>query len=224
MNRVFKALVVDDHPLFAQATKQLLEKVDRIQVIGAVGTGKACMDFIRTNEPDIVFLDYQLPDQTGSKIAEQIKEYRPSIHVVIFTGFDIADLMNHFIELKVSGVISKESSESTIINMVHCILDDHTMVPLSLFRQMRLNSTNQTVETLLTEDEVHIMTLIVKGDTHEQVAEQIHISKRSVDNYLKKIYEKLGVGSKVQAIEKFIQSKYYTELLRGSMLETTDRN
>lgn len=58
------------------------------------------------------------------------------------------------------------------------------------------------------------MSMVVKGYTHEQIAERIFMSKRSVDNYLKKIYDKLGVSSKTRAIEKFVQSHYYQELLR----------
>jgi DNA-binding NarL/FixJ family response regulator len=57
--------------------------------------------------------------------------------------------------------------------------------------------------------------MLVRGATHEQIANEIYVSKRSVDNYLKKIYEKLEVKSKVQAIEKFVQSKYYTDSIRG---------
>ncbi|WP_127582885.1 response regulator transcription factor [Paenibacillus koleovorans] len=215
MSKMMKVLVVDDHPLFAQATKQLLERIDRIEVVGVAGSGQLCIEAIQTTRPDIVFLDYQLPDQFGTEIAAKIKQEFPHIHIVIFTGKDINDLMNNFLELQVSGILSKESSEQTIIQLVQCIMNNHTMIPLSLFYQLRRVSKKPTVEAILTLDEVQIMSMLVKGETHEQIASQIHISKRSVDNYLKKIYQKLGVQSRIQAIEKFVQSDYYLHSLKG---------
>ncbi|UUZ86630.1 helix-turn-helix transcriptional regulator [Paenibacillus sp. P26] len=57
----------------------------------------------------------------------------------------------------------------------------------------------------MTEDEMHIMMLVTQGSTNEQIAKDIHMSKRSVDNYLKKIYDKLGVRARAQAVERFLQ-------------------
>ncbi|RAV15531.1 response regulator transcription factor [Paenibacillus contaminans] len=207
MSESVKVLVVDDHPLVAQATKQLLEQIERVEVVGMAGTGQACLEFLENSQPDIVFLDYQLPDHPGTYVTEAIKSRFPNIHVVIFTGKDIGDLVNSFLELKVSGIISKESGETTILNAFRCLLDGQTAIPISMFQQMRMFNPRAAGETLLTAEELTIMNLIIGGDTHEQIATKIHMSKRSVDNYLKKIYEKLGVKSKAQAIEKFVQSK-----------------
>jgi DNA-binding NarL/FixJ family response regulator len=84
-----------------------------------------------------------------------------------------------------------------------------------MYRQMRLIAGDAPLELALTQDEVLIMSMLVSGATHEQIANEIYVSKRSVDNYLKKIYDKLEVKSKVQAIEKFVQSKYYLDAYRG---------
>lgn len=208
------ALVVDDHPLFARATQQILEQVDCIREVGVVGSGTSCLEYIDKHPPDLVFLDYHLPDQPGSEVAEQIKLRCPDIHIIIFSGVDLSDMFNNLVEIGVSGIISKESSESTIKHMIYSVIDNHTMLPLSLFHQARLYTGSSPSDVVLTLDEVNIMNMIVNGFTHEQVAERIHVSKRSVDNYLKKIYDKFSVKTKVQAIEKFVQSKYYADSAR----------
>jgi two-component system competent response regulator ComA len=203
-----KVLVVDDHPLVAQATKQLLEQIEEVEVIGIAGNAKQCMDFVLSHQPELVFLDYQLPDQMGSKVAEQIKEKFPHIHVVIFTGINVTDMINQFIDVKVSGILSKESSESVITSLVKCIIEGHTVLPLSLFHQMKMTEQQDAMEQILTSDELTIMELMVKGSTQDQIAEVIHVSKRSVDNYLKRIYKKLGVKSRVQAIQTFVLNEH----------------
>jgi two-component system competent response regulator ComA len=209
MNQGIKTIIVEDHPLMATATKAILEQIEGIEVVGIASSGRAAIELIGTNQTDLVFLDYHLPDGFGTQVVKDIKARFPHTHIVIFTGIDITGIYNHLLELGVSGIISKGSSEATIRNMVGCILDNHTMIPLSLYRQMRFHTTVPVPEALLTNDEIQIMSLIVSGATHDYIAEQIHASRRSVDNYVRKIYDKFGVKSRVQAIEKFVKSKYH---------------
>lgn len=210
MNKVMKTLVVDDHPLVADATKALLDSIDGIEVIGVVRNAEQCMEQVSLHEPGLVFLDYLIPGESGLDVAAQIKERYPDIHIVIFTGVELKGIYKKSIQLGVSGVLSKESSEQTIRNMVHCILDDHTMLPLSLYRHVEFGGEHAQEYFQLDEDELLMMNMLVKGATHEQIAERIHFSRRTVDNYLRKIYEKLGAKSRVEAMEKFIKSPYYS--------------
>ncbi|SDC06690.1 two-component system, NarL family, competent response regulator ComA [Paenibacillus sp. UNCCL117] len=211
MSEMIKALVVDDHPLVANATKTLLEDMGHIKVIGTVPTARQCMEQASLYQPDLVFLDYHLPDQPGTEVAAWLKSRYPAIHIVIFTGVELTGILDKLIEIRVSGVLSKESGEHTIRNMVSCILDGHTMLPLSIYHRMQMNSGYAPEDERLEEEEILMMNLMVKGATHEQIAARIHMSKRTVDNYLRKIYAKLGVKSRVEALEKFITSKYYTQ-------------
>jgi two-component system, NarL family, competent response regulator ComA len=211
MNKVIRALVVDDHPLFAKATKAILQEIEHIEVIGTAGNGKDCLEMVRIHQPELVFLDYYLPDQLGSQVARMIKRQSPQTHIVIFTGVEVSKIFNKLIEAGVSGVISKGSSESTIRNMVNCIMDHHTAVPLSFFHKMKIVEDNMSSQLELTHDEVQIMSLLVGGFTHEQIGEKIHLSKRTVDNYLKRIYDKMGIKTRAQAVEQFVQSDYYQE-------------
>ncbi|WP_159887477.1 response regulator transcription factor [Paenibacillus puerhi] len=211
MSEAIKALVVDDHPLVANATKALLEEVDRVEVIGTVPTARECMEQASLYVPDLVFLDYHLPDQSGMEVAAWLKNRFPGMHIVIFTGVELTGILDKLIEIRVSGVLSKESSERTIKNMVNCILDGHTMLPLSIYHRMQMNTGYAPEDERLEEEEILMMNLMVKGATHEQIAARIHMSKRTVDNYLRKIYAKLGVKTRVEAFEKFITSKYYTQ-------------
>jgi two-component system competent response regulator ComA len=211
MNKVIRTLVVDDHPLFAKATKAILEEIEHLEVIGTVGSGKDCLEMVRIHQPELIFLDYYLPDQLGSQVARMIKSEFPKTHIVIFTGVEVSKIFNKLIEAGVSGVISKGSSESTIKNMVNCILDNHVAVPLSYFHKMRMVEDQMSKQLELTHDEVQIMFLLVGGFTHEQIGEEIHLSKRTVDNYLKRIYDKMGIKTRTQAVEQFVQSDYYQE-------------
>lgn len=210
MSHVMKTLVVDDHPLVANATSALLDSIDRIEVVSVVSNGPQCMEQIALHQPRLVFLDYHLPGQSGMEVAAQIRHVYPDTYIVLFTGVELKGLYQKSIELGLSGVLSKEAGPQTIKNMVNCILDGYTMVPLSVYRHIQLNGAFGHEDGVLNGEEQFIMNLVVKGATYEQIAEQIHTSKRTVENYLRKIYEKLGARSKVEALEKYIKSPYYS--------------
>ena len=144
-----------------------------------------------------------------------IKKQSPQTHVVIFTGVEVSTIFNKLIEAGVSGIISKGSSETTIKNMVQCIMDNHVAVPLAFFQKMRIVEDQLDNQLELSHDEVQIMTLLVNGFTHEQIGEKIHLSKRTVDNYLKRIYDKMRIKTRTQAVEQFVQSHYYQESDEG---------
>lgn len=204
-----KAIVVDDHPLMAQATRYMLERMERIEVVGVAHDGQTCLALAEAKQPDLVMLDYQLPDQLGTQIVEGLKQIVPQAHVVIFTGMDIVDLIQPLLELRVSGIIPKETSETTLKYMIACILDDQMVLPREVFYKMKLAAATGTDLSNLTEEEVLIMSMMVKGATYEHIAETIHVSKRSIDNYLRKIYDKMEVQNRIQAIERFVQSRFY---------------
>ncbi|MCD9024163.1 response regulator transcription factor [Cohnella silvisoli] len=211
MTKTIKAIVVDDHPLMAEATKQLLEQMDRIQVVGVAYDGRTCIELVEAYNPELIFLDYQLPDQSGTKLTEHIKRISPHAHIVIFTGVDVSDLVHKLLELRVSGIISKGTSEKTLKHMVACILDNHIVLPHSIFYKIKLSSPDASNPALLTDEEVRMMSMMVSGATYDQIAETIHVSKRSVDNYLRKIYDKLGVQNRIQAIRRFVQNRQDNE-------------
>ncbi|WP_270172521.1 response regulator [Paenibacillus sp. SYP-B4298] len=84
-----KTLIVDDHPLVADATRALLDSIDRIEVIGVVSNGPQCMEQIALHQPGLVFLDYHLPGQSGMAVAAQIRRDYPHTYIVLFTGGEL---------------------------------------------------------------------------------------------------------------------------------------
>jgi two-component system competent response regulator ComA len=208
MNKQSKILIVDDHPLMAEATSSTLKQIDGVQIVGIAGNAKQCLELMDLHVPDIVFLDFNLPDQYGDEVAKIIKGKSSSTHLVIFSGIELSHLYNHLIGLEVSAVISKESSGTLIKSLVTLLMENFTVVPVPVFHKMRVSSGNLHQTDLLDDDEVNMMTMIVQGLTNEQMADEVHMSKRTVDNYVRKIYEKLGVKSRAQAVDKFNQFKH----------------
>jgi len=204
MKKPYQILIVDDHPMVASGTKAALEQMNNIRIIGIAPTGEACMKYVTEYTPDLVLLDYNLPDQNGYELTKQILAFNSDIQVIIFTGMPYTTMYNELLDIDVSGIVSKESSEEQLRNVVKCIMYGQVVIPMSIFKQLRLHRLG-TGQGGLTEQETFIMSLVVEGKPHEQIGELLFTSKRSIDNYLKKIYEKLGAQNRSQAIQKFTQ-------------------
>jgi two-component system competent response regulator ComA len=206
MKKTWHLLIVDDHPMVSVGTKTILEQMDMISEVGIAKNGQVCKTYVQQYKPDIVLLDYNLPGENGYQILQQIKSIDQDIQVVIFTGVDVAPMYNELLELGVSGVMTKNASDEQIKNMIRCVIEGQTVIPLDLYRQLRLTKTHSGIMDL-TPQEKHLMSLVVDGYTHDQIAKVEFISKRTVDNYLKKIYSKLEAKSRVQAVEKYLAMK-----------------
>lgn len=208
-NNIRTALVVDDHPVMMEALRDILAEMDGFEVVATAPNGAACLEECKRHQPDLVFLDYNLPDELGSEVARKILRLHPKTHIVIFTGVDVMPFYNELLEIGVSGVMSKADSTATIADMIRSILDNRTLIPISVYHQLRMKGESDAGEPELTDDEIQIMKLVVRGATLDQIADAIHVSKRSVDNYLKKAYAKLQVKTRYEAIERFIRSRYH---------------
>jgi two-component system competent response regulator ComA len=216
LSHEIKILIIDDHPAMALGIQYLLEQDKRIKVLGIAVSGKEGIEMAERLLPTVVVLDLNLPDDTGIHIAAVIKEQNPSIHVIIHTGYEYAPYFNRLIESGVSGILNKSASPQDILEMIHMVIRGHTILPLSIFRQVQLqlpDNIKHYWEADLTETELKILSMVTSKFTNSKIASIIHVSESSVENYLKKIYGKLGVKSKAEALVKITNDDRFQSIL-----------
>ncbi|GKS12815.1 DNA-binding response regulator [Paenibacillus chitinolyticus] len=201
MKEEISVVIVDDHPVMAEATKQIVEQIEGLKVIGFATNGHQGMDMVDLYQPNLVLLDYQLPDHSGISVAKWIKDTFPSMKIVMLTGLDVIDLVAPLTDIGVHGIISKEKEAPVIKRLIECILDNQLVLPHETLT--RLIADPEIDPNQLTQDETKIMELASAGDTSSQIADKLFVSKRSIDNYMSAIYRKLAVRSKAEAIAVF---------------------
>lgn len=205
---VIHVLLIEDHPAMGYGTKMLLEQNPNIQVIGIAETGAKGLSMVEQYKPAIVFLDFYLPDTTGKELARVLKEKYPTIHIVVFTGYDYVPFFNELVQAGVSGIMTKSATPKQLARMIESILNGETVVPLSIFRQIHLNEYQEQKnhrDMGLTEKEKKILSMVAQGYTNAQIAKDICVSTRSVEYYLTKIYGKLNVNSRAEAVEIYVR-------------------
>lgn len=198
-------LIIDDHKLVASGTKQLLKRAGfEAESLFSVDQLQEAM---RKTPYDVFLVDWNLPGTNGLQVAEKIIKEASKAKIIIYTGFDqeIPPVFDELIDEGISGVISKSSSIETLTTSIRAVICGQAVFPLGLVKEMRKrNRLLKEVENHFDQQEIEIMKELTEGKTNQLIAAQLHISQRTMEYQLKKIYGKLDVHSREEAC-KMIQ-------------------
>lgn len=196
-------LHVDDHPSVALGTKFMLEKEENFQV-ESVTSGKKALELIKERAFDIFIFDLKMPEMNGHELAEKVIEINPEAKILIYTGYEIAPYFNELFTTGVVGFLSKTDSEEQVIQTIRSVLDNNAIIPISLISQLRkidLKSAN-SFENPLNAEETNLLRYIEEGKTTKEIADIIHKSTRTIEYQLTKVFKKLNVNSRKEAVKQ----------------------
>ncbi|WP_145329042.1 response regulator transcription factor [Paenibacillus xylanexedens] len=207
MKKVWQVVIIDIHPTSMLGTKLILEEQQDLTVRGMTSTGTEGLELVSMHKPDLILMDYRLPEGQADQYIAQIKGLSNETHIIILTDEDNVKLFRYLMSLGASGMLSKQASPSQLIHLISGLREGYVSIPMSWLNSEDWGqpADSQSEEGIieLTETETFIMERIVQGVTYDKIASEINVSRRSIDNYLRKIYVKLEVSSRAQAIERY---------------------
>lgn len=201
-------LLVDDHTVVGEGTKNLLEETDEIAVTFCTSSNDA-LGLIQRLEYDIFMLDLYMPSINGLDLAKEIQKFDKNSKIIIYSGFETTSLFNIFVEAGISGFISKTATGSQIISLIKSVVDGYTILPLDLYKQLRRTEPNDELivnddsnNIILSPREEKVLIGISKGLKNREIADELLLSQRSVEYSLTNIYKKLKASSRSDALMK----------------------
>ncbi|MDQ0229778.1 response regulator transcription factor [Metabacillus malikii] len=203
---MIRILVVDDHPAVREGTKAILDTEPDIQV--------NCLDVPYTIEAfneydftpyDLILMDLNLGDINGMELSKQILKSHTSCKIILFTGYDVEDYFEDAIRLGLHGAVSKTESKEKLLSIIHFVMSGEIVLPYSYFKdlimQKQKKSEKSTIgENVFNEREKSILREVEKGFTNQEIADQLHLSKRTIEYSLTSIFNKLNVSSRTEAV------------------------
>lgn len=206
---MINVLIVDDHPAVGQGTKNILEKEDDIKASVITNVDKT-MEIIKNESFEVYLIDLYMPKINGIELTKMILKVNPEAKILIYSGFDLISHYNLLIEAGVTGFISKTSTEEQLIVAIRCAIREEAVIPLQLLKQLRrVNSeplSNDGIQNLgditLSSKEQQILDGISNGLTNKAIAIELSMSQRNIEYHLTKIFSKLNVGSRTEALLK----------------------
>jgi len=125
-----RVLIVDDHPLFRQGLKQVVQEDPQFEVVGEAGDGKVAWEQIREKKPDIAVLDVSLPSLSGLDVAAKVRDENLATRVVILTMYKEEETFNRALDLGVHGFVLKENAVQDILNSLTSVArGEHYLSP-----------------------------------------------------------------------------------------------
>jgi putative two-component system response regulator len=197
-----RIVVVDDHPIFAHSLVRLLGSKPELNVVGTAGSVSEAVAAALAYEPDVILMDFILPDGDGPQATEQIKALMPSVKVIMLTVRTDDEAFARAIAAGCSGFVKKEDAVESLLEAIAAAHEGETISPPSALAPVLrlLRPTHRGLGSDLTPRELGILGLMASGVVNKQIAQQLGLSINTVRNHAQSILYKLQAHSKLEAV------------------------
>lgn len=194
-----RVLVVDDHEMVAQGLVGVLASMADIEVVGMAGTVRDATQLAAHLAPDVVVMDYRLPDGDGVTATAALRREQPDTAVVMVTASTHDTVIAAAIEAGCVAFVSKTRAAKEVVAAVRAAARGDVAFPASALARLQTTGASGRARTL-TPRELEVLQLLAEGASTGQVAERLFLSPSTVRNHVQNVLTKLDVHSKLEAV------------------------
>jgi len=213
-----RVLLADDHAVVRQGTRELLERETEIDVIAEASDGKEAVHLAIKERPDVVVMDFAMPELNGIEATRQIKAVEPGIAVLVLTAYDSHQYIFAFLEAGAAGYLLKDVQVDELVQAIRAVHAGESILHPAIARKVidRFAQPRENVYTVqadldqLTERELEVLKLAAKGMSNREIAQDLIISVRTVQTHLTNVFNKMGVGSRTEAVVHALRKGWIT--------------
>ncbi len=177
---------------------------DGFEVVGAVQSGEEIVDLANTKDPDVILMDLNLEGMDGVEATRQIVAHNPRAKILVLSMHDSQETVTQAIAAGVSGFLPKSVDHAELITAVKAVASGEGFLHPKITRPLLERVGNLANEAMdrdrLTEREMSVLEELAEGKSSREIAEVLHIAEETVKTHLARIYRKLGVSDRVQAV------------------------
>jgi DNA-binding NarL/FixJ family response regulator len=194
-----KVLIVDDHQLFRNGLRFILNEIDYLDIIGEASNGSEFLDIVKAIKPDIVLMDINMPEMNGIVATEKALAMYPDLKILVLSMFGDDEYYNNMIDLGVKGFILKDADNDELKTAIRRILEGQTYFSQELLLNLIRNKDAES-DIDLTKREKEILLLICKGYSTGEIAEELHISIRTVERHRSSLLMKTDSNNSIKLV------------------------
>jgi DNA-binding NarL/FixJ family response regulator len=210
-NAIRKLIIVDDHTLFRNGLRILLNSLNNYHVVGEAANGQEFIDLLDKTAVDLVLLDIDMPVMDGITAAKLALQKFPHLKIITLSMYGEEDYYYKMVDAGVKGFLLKNSDMTEVKNALEAVYEGGNYFSSELLQtlvnSLRTSSNPQELHMDLSDREIEILILICKGFSNQEIAEQLFISKRTVDKHRANILEKSQCKNTAQLVMYAIKNQ-----------------
>lgn len=200
-------VLVEDHVITRQGIRRLLEDEEGLTVIGEAGDGEEAVQMVTEMKPDVVIMDIAMPKLNGIEATRQIKLIHPRTGVLILSAYDDDEYVFALLNAGAAGYLLKNVSGDELSRAIRAVYKGEPVLDPIIARKVmnyfrfpgKVRGLERPSEHL-SNRETDIIKLAARGMTNKDIADKLRLSNRTVEGHLRTIFNKLGVGSRTEAV------------------------
>ena len=220
MNKT-KVIIVDDHEIFRDGLKQLLENISEIEIVGEASNGEEFLEQLVLLQPDLVFMDIEMPRMNGIDATIKAKRIKKDVKIIVLTSFDDKIYLKKMFESGANGYMLKNSDKFEFKKVIHNINNGEQYISYDLLQDMSGRSilselsesqVAKEMELTLSTKEKIVLQDICQGKLNDEIAKNIGVSVRTIEGYRSKLLAKTNCKNTAQLIVCAIKHKIVNPL------------
>jgi DNA-binding NarL/FixJ family response regulator len=211
MSQSIRLVIADDHPIFRAGLKRLLESEPGLTVLAEASDAVEAVRVTRAHAPDVLLLDLLMPGGGGLQTLRDLaREPIPTRVILLTAAIDRAEQLNA-VQLGVRGIVTKESATTVLMDCIRSVMAGELWVDRDTVRDMaealQLHPARRRGVVTLTRRELEVVAAIVDGASNREIAERTGLREQTVKNHLQRIFDKVGVSSRLELASYAVHHK-----------------
>lgn len=211
MSRDTRALIADDHEMVRAGLRAIIEDTGRMEVVAEAADGEEAIRLAKKLKPDVILMDIDMPRLDGIEATRRISALELGTGVLILTRHDHKEYLEPIMSAGAMGFIRKSRGPEDLVRAVDLIAAGRTTMPreateLYMRRRRDFDSQPETPVSRLSDQERKILRLTARGYTARQVAEKLHLARKTIENYRARLKEKLGLHDRSDWVDLALKS------------------
>jgi DNA-binding NarL/FixJ family response regulator len=198
-----RLVLADDHPIFLEGLRRLLEMEDDFDVVGEATTGTSALRLVGEAKPDVAILDVSLPELSGIALSRRLAADCPGVRVLMLTLHEDRSYLNQALQAGARGYVLKRSASGMLVHAIRAVMVGGTYVDPAIVGRIfdsqpsrtRKSSADPTTPDL-TARELDVLKLIAAGLTNKEIARRLDIGVKTIDTYRSRAVDKLGLKTR----------------------------